>query len=86
MLLLSVYFHQKIQSNLDVLALNSIRTPPFENKRIIVWQLAFRARKVLGTFDKQGPGSVMNETVTGSRKSYTYFDIYEVVRRNPPLT
>ena len=27
----------------------------FKNKRIAVWQLVFRARIVLGTFEKQGP-------------------------------
>ena len=69
-----------------MLALNSIVKPPFEIKRITVWQLAFQARKVLGTFEKQAPGSVVNETVTGLRKSYTYFNKYAVVRRNPPLT
>ncbi|XP_074613757.1 uncharacterized protein LOC141873609 isoform X1 [Acropora palmata] len=69
----SDFLVQAMQSNLDVLALNSILKPLFENKWITVWQLAFRARKVLGTFEKQGPGFVMNETVTGLRKSYTYF-------------
>ena len=32
-----------------------VKRSPFQNNRIAVWQLAFRARKVIGNFEKQSP-------------------------------
>ena len=44
----------------------------FENKRIAVWQLAFRALNVLGTLEKQAPGASF------SRKSRNFSGLFRV--------
>ena len=47
---------QTSQSSWFFLYYKHVKRSAFQNKRIAVWQLAFRARKVLGTFEKRAPG------------------------------
>ena len=35
------------------------KRPALQNKQVVVFRMAFRARKVLGTFEKLSPGLVM---------------------------
>ena len=49
--------HQTLQSSWFFLNQKHVEKSAFQNKRIAVWQLAFQARKVLGTFEKQAPVS-----------------------------
>ena len=47
---------QTSQSSLFFLHQKHVKASAFQNKHIAVWRLAFRARKVLGTLEKQAPG------------------------------
>ena len=47
---------QTSQSSWFFLHQKHVKRSAFQNKRIAAWQLAFRARKALGTFEKQAPG------------------------------
>ena len=59
-----VLSHQTSQSSRFSLHLscnpyiNQVNRGAFQTKQINVWQLAFRARKVLGTLEKQAPGDL----------------------------
>jgi len=35
--------------------LQHMKRPALQNKQVVLLRMAFRARKVLGTFEKQGP-------------------------------
>ena len=47
--------HETLQLFLIVFPLQHIKTPALQNKRVAVLEMAFRARKVLGTFEKRAP-------------------------------
>ena len=36
-----------------------MKRPALQNKQVVLYQMAFRARKVLGTFKKRAPGNIM---------------------------
>ena len=49
-----------------------MKRPALQNKQVELLRMAFRARKVLGTFEKQGPGQVAGQVtgqVTGQVRS-----------------
>ena len=48
--------HQTSQSFFFLLPLKHVERLTFQNERLAVSQMAFRARKVFGTFEKQAPG------------------------------
>ena len=33
--------------------------PALHNKQVVILRMAFRARKIIGTFEKRAPGSVV---------------------------
>ena len=37
--------------------LQLMKRPALQNKQVVVFQMAFRAQKVLGTFEKRAPGA-----------------------------
>ena len=48
--------HETLQLFLFLLPLQHIKRPALQNKHVVVLRMAFRARKVLGTFEKRAPG------------------------------
>jgi len=48
--------HETLQLFLFLFPLQHMKRPALQNKQVIVLRLAFRARKVLGTFEKRAPG------------------------------
>ena len=44
-----------MQLSLLLFPLQHIKKPALQNKQVVVLRVAFRARKVLGTFEKRGP-------------------------------
>ena len=42
-----------------LLPLQHIKRPALQNKQVVVLRLAFRAQKVVGTFEKRAPGVVV---------------------------
>ena len=50
--------HQTSQSFFFLLPLKHVKRLTFQNERLAVSQMAFRARKVFGTIEKQAPGHV----------------------------
>ena len=52
----SVSRHETLQLFEIVFPLQHIKRPALQNKRVAVLEMAFRARKVLGTFEKRAPG------------------------------
>ena len=42
-----------------ILILQRTKTPALQNKQVVVLRMAFRARKVFGTFEKQAPGTLL---------------------------
>ena len=49
-----------MQLFLFLFPLQHIKRPALQNKQVVVLQMAFRARKVLGTFEKRAPGRDSN--------------------------
>ena len=47
-----------MQLFLFLFPLQHTKRPPLQNKQVVVLRMAFRARKVLGTFEKRAPGRV----------------------------
>ena len=47
--------------------LQHIKRPALQNKQVVVLRMAFRARKVLGTFEKRPPGPTEGEIKRESR-------------------
>ena len=47
---------QTSQSFFFLLLRKHVERPAFKNKRLAVSQMAFRARNIFGTFEKQAPG------------------------------
>ena len=47
--------HETLQLFLFLFPLQHIKRPALQNKQVVLLRMAFRARKVLGTFEKQGP-------------------------------
>ena len=45
-----------MQLFLFLFPLQHIKRPALQNKQFVVLRMAFRARKVLGTFEKRAPG------------------------------
>ena len=56
---------QTSQFSWVLLHLKHIKISDFQNKWIVVWQLAFRARKVLRTFGKQAPDHLLHVSGNG---------------------
>ena len=48
--------HETLQLFLFLFPLQHIKRPALQNKQVVVLRMAFRARKVLGTFEKRPPG------------------------------
>ena len=48
--------HETLQLFLCLLPLQHIKRPVLQNKKVVVLRMAFRALKVLGTFEKRAPG------------------------------
>ena len=48
--------HETLQLFLFLFPLQLMKRPALQNKQVVVLRLAFRARKVLGTFEKRAPG------------------------------
>ena len=48
--------HETLQLFLFLFPLQRIKRPALQNKQVVVLRMAFRARKVLGTFEKRPPG------------------------------
>ena len=38
-----------------------MKRPALQNKQIVILRMAFRARKVIGTFEKRAPGHIVPE-------------------------
>ena len=69
-----------------------MKRPALQNKQVALLRMAFRARKVLGTFEKQGPGLV-EETIrikeqpkseNNLEPSTTIADKLETTQLGPP--
>ena len=45
-----------MQLFLFLFALQDMKRPTLQNKQLVLLQIAFRARNVLGTFEKRAPG------------------------------
>jgi len=48
--------HETLQLSLLLFSLQHIKRPALQNKQVVVLRVAFRARKVIGTFEKRAPG------------------------------
>ena len=48
--------HETLQLFLLLFPLQHMKRPALQNKQVVLLRMAFRDRKVLGTFEKQGPG------------------------------
>ena len=58
---------QTSQSLYFLLSSKHVKRSAFLNKRLVGSQMPFRARKVVGTFDKQAPGQI-HCTSTGNKR------------------
>ena len=47
--------HETLQLSLFLFPLQHMKRPALQNKQVVLLRMAFRVRKVLGTFEKQGP-------------------------------
>ena len=52
--------HETLQLFLFLFPLQHMKRPALQNKQVVVLRPAFRARKVLGTFEKRVPGLQLN--------------------------
>ena len=52
--------HETLQLFLFLFPLQHMKRPALQNKQVAVLRMAFRARKVLGTFEKRAPGVESN--------------------------
>ena len=48
--------HETLQLYLFLFPLQHMKRPALQNKQVVVLRMAFRARKVLGTFEKRALG------------------------------
>ena len=48
--------HETLQLFLFLFPLQHMKRPALHNKQVVLYRTAFRARKVLGTFEKRAPG------------------------------
>ena len=48
--------HETLQLFLFLFPLQHIKRPALQNKRVVILRMGFRARKVIGTFEKRAPG------------------------------
>ena len=48
--------HETLQLFLFLFPLQHMKRPALQNTQVVLLRLAFRARKVLGTFEKRAPG------------------------------
>ena len=55
--------HETLQLFLLLFPLQHMKRPALQNKQVVLLRMAFRARKVLGTFEKQDPGRVVRKPV-----------------------
>ena len=53
--------HETLQLFSFLLLLQHIKRPALQNKQVVVLRLAFRARKVVGTFEKRAPGACFSK-------------------------
>ena len=51
--------HETLQLLSFLLPLQHIKRPALQNKQVVVLRLAFRARKVVGTFEKRAPDDLL---------------------------
>ena len=51
--------HETLQLFLFLFPLQHMKRPALQNKQVVLLRMAFRVRKLLGTFEKQGPGPGM---------------------------
>ena len=58
-----------MQLFLFLFPLQHVKRPALQNKQVVVLQMAFRARKVLGTFEKHTPAEVFHTTTVRMRTS-----------------
>ena len=58
--------HETLQLFLFLIPLQHIKRTAMQGKQVVVLRMAFRARKVLGTFEKRAPGVVMWVKFDGS--------------------
>ena len=61
-----------MQLFLFLFPLQHIKRPALQNKQVVVLRMAFRARKVLGTFEKRAPGFEFVLTTTHARSSKSF--------------
>ena len=47
--------HETLQLFLFLFPLQHMKRPALQNKQVVLLRMAFRARKVLGTFEKRAP-------------------------------
>ena len=59
--------HETLQLFLFLFPLQHMKRQALQNKQVIVLRLAFRARKVLGTFEKRAPGNSTSELILTKR-------------------
>ena len=58
-----------------------MKRPDLQNKQVVVLRIAFRARKVLGTFEKRAPGpgisaaEAMDALIRGCAMPHTLSDV-----------
>ena len=52
--------HETLQLFLFLFPLQHMKRPALQNKQIVILRMAFRARKVIGTFEKRAPETVRN--------------------------
>ena len=55
--------HETLQLFLFLSPLQHMKRPALQNKQVVVLRMAFRARKVIGTFEKRAPGPVVRKLV-----------------------
>jgi len=48
-----------LQLFLFLFPLQHMKRPALQNKQVVVFRMVFRARKVLGTFEKRAPGLLL---------------------------
>ena len=64
-----------------------MKRPALQNKQVVVLRLAFRARKVLGTFEKRAPGVRFPDSALscGSSLLLVLFSAPRVVSSGTPI-
>ena len=57
--------HETLQLFLFLFPLQHMKRPALQNKQVVLLRMAFRDRKVLGTFEKQGHGPRGSKSASG---------------------